>query len=623
MFKNRVKKDLAFEESLGDDWAKDLDVAEVPLSNRPLIYLGLTIFSLGILFAFRILYLNFGQSGLYAARAKTNASENQKSPAPRGLIYDRKGAVLAENRGVYSAVLDTKELLSYRELLDETLEAVERILYIPRSQVLSRLEENIAYDFFEPIVLSENLDQRQLVQLKGLDLPPLFVRNDFERQYVDSPVFSSVIGYIGRASRDDLANDSSLGKEDFTGKAGVESFYDKRLRGQPGVVFKTRDARGRVLSEEVKNLPQIGQSLRLTIDAGLQKYFYGSLKERLAFLGRTNGVGLAIDPRNGEVLSMISLPDYDGNILSGAGNGEEKANILNSANKPLFNRAVSGFYNPGSAIKPLVAVSALAEGVIDPQRQIFSPGYLDIPNPYDPEKPTRYLDWRHQGNVNLAAAIAQSSNVYFYTVGGGAGDIKGLGIGRLHQWWEKFNLGKITGIDMPGEASGLLPSVESRTKKTGQAWLLGDTYNVSIGQGDLLLTPLQLLDYISAIGNGGTIYRPVLNVEREHPRVLADLTGLKKEIKEVQKGMRQTVTAPLGTAHSLSDLAFSVGAKTGTAQIKNNAETNAIFVGFAPAENPRVAILVLIENALEGNLNAIPVAKDVLNWYYWNRIKNK
>ena len=340
-----------------------------------------------------------------------------------------------------------------------------------------------------------------------------------------------------------------------------------------------------------------------------------------------------MNPQTGEVLSLINLPGFDNNVFSGSGNSEEIQNLLSSPDKPLFDRAVSGLYNPGSTIKPLDSVGALHDGVIDSTREIFSPGYLLVPNPYNTSTPSRYLDWKYQGSVNLASALAQSSDVYFYIVGGGSPPvstpllndssdygISGLGISRLHGWWEEFGLGKPTGIDMPSEGSGFLPTPEWKQQKMGTPWLLGDTYNVSIGQGDLLLTPLQLLGYINAIANGGKIYRPFLNASST-PQVSEDLSSLLHEIKEVQKGLRATVTSPAGTAYTMNDLPFPVCAKTGSAQVKNNQQENALFVGYAPCDNPKIAVLVLIENSKEGSLNAVPVAKDVLNWYYENRMK--
>lgn len=634
MFERKREKDIAFEESLGDDWRKDLDIIEVPLGNKPLLYLGALIFLAGLIFVARIFYLDFYLGQFYVARAEANVNQYQQIPAPRGLIFDRNGAVLAENEASFAAFLDVKEFLRNDSVRDKTLAAIENILGISAEDVLGQVAAETNQELASPIVLNDDLSQAQTVQFEGLNLPTIAIRSSFKRKYLDGRIFSGVVGYTGLVNANDMKANPELGSDELIGRAGVEAFYDEELRGRPGEIVVTKNSKGEILSKSEKSQPQAGKSLRLTIDGDFQRYFYERLQAGLNSLGRKIGLGLALNPQNGEILALVSLPGFDSNILSGFGHSSEKSDILNSPDKPLFNRAVGGFYNPGSTIKPLVGVAALSEGVINPSREIFSPGYLDIPNPYDPSRPTRYLDWRYQGNVNLASAIAQSSNVYFYTVGGGAdtkilkngvavdaGHINGLGINRLYEWWQKFGLGGKTGIDLPGEASGFLPNAEWKENKTGTRWFLGDTYNVSIGQGNLLVTPIQLLNYVSSIANGGKLYEPTLNIDKPHPNLLSDLTYLKPEMKEVEKGMVEAVTSPLGTAYKLNDLGFSAAAKTGSAQIKNNEQVNALFVGYAPVDNPQIAVLVMVENALEGSLNAVPIAKDALNWYYWNRIK--
>ncbi len=636
MFRRKNKKhDLGFEESLGDSASDKLEVMEVPLGNRPLIYLGGAIFLIGLTLAGRIAYLDIFKGDLYRARAEDNIGRSQQIAAPRGLIYDRQGKVLAENAATFTATLDLKQLLANQGALEPTLQAIEDTLAIPKETVLQMIQDSIAQDFAAPVILKEDLTQSELVHLRGLNLPAILIQNDFQRRYAGGSALASVLGYVGRVSSGDLERNPQLSPEDFVGKAGIESFYNNDLRGEPGSIVALSDARGKILSEEKKSDPKIGKFLRLTIDSEFQNYFYQSLAAGLARLGRRIGLGLAINPQNGEVLAMVNLPSFDNNLLSGPGNNVEKIGILNSPDKPLFDRAVSGYYSPGSTIKPLVGVAALAENVIDPKREIFSPGYLLVPNPYSNTSSSRYLDWRPQGNVNLASAIAQSSDVYFYIVGGGspamstpplndASDygIAGLGVTRLHNWWERFGLGKSSGIDMPNEAKGFLPTPDWKQSKFGTPWLLGDTYNVSIGQGDLLLSPLQLLNYIDAIANGGKIYRPFLNASST-PQIIGDLSSLLPEMKEVQKGMRATVTSPMGTAYTLNNLPFPVCAKTGSAQVQNNAQENALFVGYTSCDNPQIAILILIENSREGSLNAVPIAKDVLNWYYWNRMQGK
>ncbi|MBI3589694.1 MAG: hypothetical protein HY093_04785 [Candidatus Liptonbacteria bacterium] len=628
MFKFRKKRDLALEESLGDDWVRDLGVTEAPLNQQILFYLGVIVFLVGLGATVKIILLAF-ESSFYKARALANLSEVQRLPAPRGIIYDARGKVLAENRPVFLAFLNVREFLRRSDLQNQTLKVAGEVLGISADDFWHLIEENNQGVFSDTILLNADLSQSQLIKLESLDSTVILVSRGFDRHYPQGPVFASVVGYTGIASAEDLKRYPNLGGRDFVGKAGLEAFYENKLRGKPGTSVKVRDARGNVLDQKKGKESEIGQELHLTIDADFQTYFYSRLKQGLESLGRKVGVGLAIDPRDGRVLAMVNLPSYDNGIFNSASTSKAVAELLSAPLKPLFNRAIGGLYSPGSTIKPLHAIAALSEGVITPEREIFSPGYLDVPNPYNPDEPTRFLDWRYQGQVNLASALAQSSNVYFYIVGGGsppraaAGQegVKGLGINKLKEWWQKFGLGIPNGIDLFGEAAGSLPDALSREKKTGKPWLLGDTYNVAIGQGDLLVTPLQLLSYIGAVANGGEVYQTFLVNGFHQPKAVKDLSAVGTSvIKEVQKGMERAVTSPLGTAYALHDLPFKVAAKTGSAQIRNNSQENAFFVGYAPAQNPEISILVLVENSKEGSLNAVPIAKDVLDWYYLNRM---
>ncbi len=619
------KKEIIVEDTLSENWTKDknIELVEVGLENKPVFFAILLVFAATLVLAGRMVFLSVFQSYRYEARAEDNQNLVNVMVAPRGTIYDRNGKVLAEDKPVFSAFLKTDEFLKNPDLQGKTLDAVEEILGIQPETILDFLKSGDLENEGKYFLLNQDLAQNEIVRLKGLNLPSIEIKSSFKRVYGDGQIFSSVIGYTGMVSASEIKSSPLLVQEDRIGKSGVELYYDSVLRGTNGKVVQKRDARGKLLGDKEETLPRIGNSLRLTIDADFQKYFYERMRAGFLSLGRVKGVGLAMNPENGEILALINFPVFDNNILSSAGRNNEKQAILNSPNKPLFDRSVSGFYNPGSTIKPLVAVAALKEGVITPEKEIFSPGYIDIPNPYDPEKPTRYLDWQYQGYVNLAYAIAQSSNVYFYEVGGGGPDSTGLGITRLREWWQKFNLGNLTGVDLPGEAEGFLPSPEWKEKREGKPWLLGDTYNVSIGQGNLLLTPIQLLSYISAIGNGGKIYRPALNKDAGI-KVISDLSYLGPEIKEVRKGMRLVATSERSRVNMLGELPFAVEGKTGTAQIMSNEQSNAFFVGYTVPgnrEESRVAVLVLVEDAVQGSLNAVPIAKDVFNWYYWNRIK--
>ncbi len=630
----RKYNDVAFEESLGDDWGKDLTMVEVPLGNKPLWSLGVVLFIVGLLIVSRVVFLNAASGAYYSGRAAANVAQSQATPAPRGVIYDREGEALVKNNAVFAAYLDPHQFLTNLSAQAGTMQGIQNIFGMSSDTVWSMLSQSEAQDFAVPIVLSDDLTPSQLVNVQAISTsyPAILLKSDFQRSYPDGAIFSSVLGYTGHVTQADLANNPDLTAQDFVGKAGIEKYYDSTLEGSPGVEVQFKNAQGQVLKAQQQSNPTIGRSINLTIDGGLQTYFYNRLASGLAVLGRQVGIGLAINPQNGQVLSLINLPGFDGNVFSHpASSSAEIQNLLTSSDRPLFDRVVSGFYNPGSTIKPLDAVAVLKNGIVDPNREIYSAGYIMVPDPYNSSTPKKYMDWRYQGNVNLASALAQSSDVYFYVVVGGSPvstpmlndpsdyGIAGLGIDQLHSWWEQFGLGKVTGIDLPGEAEGFLPTPQWKQQKMGTPWLLGDTYNVAIGQGDLLVSPLQLLSYIDAIANGGTIYRPYLNMSST-PVVNEDLTSLLPQIQDVQEGMREGVTSPLGTAYTLHDLPFSVCAKTGSAQVQNNQQENALFVGYAPCDNPQIALLILIENSKQGSLNAVPIAKDVLNWYYENRL---
>jgi penicillin-binding protein 2 len=318
------------------------------------------------------------------------------------------------------------------------------------------------------------------------------------------------------------------------------------------------------------------------------------------------------------------------------GRTADRIALIKNPQKPLFNRAISGAYSPGSTIKPFVAMAAMREGLVGPDDTVYSKGYIELPNPFVPDKPSRFLDWKAHGVVDMRSAIARSSNVYFYAIGGGFENIKGLGITKLRQYWDLFGFGKTTGIDAPQEDVGFLPGPEEKEARTHQPWRIGDTYNVSIGQGDLLVSPVQLLNAISSIAANGIMYSPSLVSRIEpmsrpgsatstsplivHHDQLLDYSDWKAELEQAQLGMRDAVRKDYGTANLLSSLRFPTAGKTGSAQIQNNTKTNAFFVGYGPFENPSISILVLIENAKSGSLNAVPIARDVLEWYYTHRL---
>ena len=609
-----MKNELPFEEFAPDIISEsEFDYVEVPISSRAFLFLGLASVLIIVLATSRALYLNLGRGSFFTARSLANVNIEKPIPAYRGVITDRYGKVLATNTETFSVFINAGELLKDRQVFSQVMAKLAETLGGSAAD-LETIVTSADLEKMSELPLIRNITPEQAIAVRGLQLPAVSVENDFRREYPEGPAFSAVLGYTGL---------SDTGTE-VIGKTGLEHFYDTLLRGTDGVYQHTRDVKGTVLDERVTREPSPGQKLATTIDADLQHYFYDRLQQAFRMLGVKGGAGIALDPATGEILSLVSLPTYDNNIFMDPTKSDERVSVVTDATHPLFNRAINGSYSPGSTIKPLVALSALHEQVIDPNFQVYSPGYLDVVNPYNKDKPTRFLDWRPQGWVTVVSALARSSNVFFYEVGGGLPAqngqpaVTGLGIDRLNHYWQKFGLGAKTGVDADSEATGFLPNPEEKQKRTGIPWRLGDTYNVAIGQGDLQVSPLQLINYIASIANNGVLLRP--HFVPSPDQTLVDYSDWKNELSEVHLGMRDGVVKDYGTSHLLNDLPFAVAAKTGSAQIENNTQTNAFFVGYAPFEKPRIAIVVLIEKAKSGSLNAVPIAKDVLNWYYENRI---
>jgi penicillin-binding protein 2 len=602
-----MKEEFDLEHSILEERAKQFEALELPLSYRVFQFFGVLAFILAAAAFAKIILLAAQKGDFYKARAEMNMAQSVTIPAMRGSIYDRFGNLLAGNETSHRAVLNAG--LIRRENIDVNyiVEELGKILDIDKNE-LSEIIKKANFEKTALVTLSRNISPEQVKSIKNLGIKAIEIHDDYQRVYKEGPAFSHILGYTGLAQFNDLK-----------GKAGLEKYYEDILGGTDGMRLMYRDAQGNILEEKLLDAPKHGADLYTTIDSGLQKYFYSRLLESLRYLGSNAAVGIVINPQNGEVLALASLPSYDNNIFTRSGNRNERQAILNGYSQPLFNRAISGVYAPGSTIKPLVTVAALNEGVIDPNKQIFSAGFIEIPNPYFPDQPSRFLDWKAHGWVDLYSALARSSNVYFYSIGGGFGDIKGLGIEKLKEYWGRFGFGAKTGIDLEPENIGFLPDPQEKEIRLKDMWRIGDTYNVSIGQGDFLVTPIQLISYIGGIANNGKVYRPHL-LKNNEKEIIKDLSYLNDYIKEVQKGMEDAVAKWYGTAYMLVDLPISVAAKTGSAQIADNTKTNAFFVGYAPTENPQIAVLVLIENAREGSLNAVPVAKDVLDWYYWNRL---
>lgn len=394
---------------------------------------------------------------------------------------------------------------------------------------------------------------------------------------------------------------------DGVGKSGLEKYAEEQLAGQAGKKEIEVDALGneqRIIAEKE---PIAGEDITLTINVDLQNQIYTVLEKMVQEKKVPGAAAVALDPRNGEILALASYPSSDSNKLTEGLSEEETKQLLSDIHHPLFFRAIAGQYPPGSTLKPLIAAAALQEAVINPQTTVMSTGGLQIDKWFFP-------DWKAggHGSTDVRKAIAESVNTFFYLAGGGDNaEQEGLGVKRITEYAAKFGLGQKTGIEIEGEEEGFLPSKEWKEKNKGEPWYIGDTYHLSIGQGDILVTPLQLANYIAAVANGGTLFKPHLMGGEE---IINSNFIEQKNLEIVRQGMRQAVTA--GSAQALQSLSVSSAAKTGTAQAPEEGKLHSWLVAFAPYENPEIVLAVIIEEGGESTAAALPAAKTILDWYF-------
>jgi len=428
-----------------------------------------------------------------------------------------------------------------------------------------------------------------------------------------APGFSHVLGYVSYPTKDKSGN---FWKSEFEGKDGLEKQYDEKIKGENGSKIIETNALGKIYSENTVNAPLHGEDLKTTLDARIEKQLFTIIKDVSENYSFNGGTGIIINVDSGEILTSTSFPEYDSEILS---LGKDTATIntyINDKRKFFLDRAISGLYAPGSIVKPFLAIGALTEGIIDQYKKILSTGSISIPNPYFPDQETVFKDWRENGWTDMGDAIAVSSDVYFYAIGGGYKDQKGLGISSIEKYIRLFGIGQKTGVDLPGEKEGIIPNPEWKSKNfKGEPWRIGNTYHTSIGQYGFQTTPLEILRAITAIANGGKLVTPHFVLNDTEKEKAVSIIDLKKEYFDVvQDGMRQAVT--YGTAVRLNVPYVSVAAKTGTAEIgvaKNR--VNSSVVGFFPYENPKYAFIIMMESGpVVNSVNAAYVMRQLLDW---------
>lgn len=435
------------------------------------------------------------------------------------------------------------------------------------------------------------------------------------RAYISTLGFGHLLGYVSYPNEEEMLTGKYNSKE-YVGRSGIEKMSNDLLLGERGTKIIEVDARGQQASDHIVKRATPGKEIKLSIDARVQAKFYEYLKQLAEDRGFVGGAGVIMDVKTGEILAIVSYPDYDPNVLS---QGKDRATIGRYFSSPaniMLNRPVGGLYTPGSVFKPFVAIGALNENLVDPQKNFYTTGELVIPNPYNPEQKTIFKDWKNQGVVDMRKAIAVSSNVYFYIIGGGFGTQPGLGVKKIKEYAELFGLTQKTGILLPGEEGGVLPSPEWKAKTfAGEPWRLGDTYHTAMGQYGVLVTPIQMVRAYSAIANGGYLLTPNLyQVATGTSFTRTKLPLQAEDLQVIREGMKECVLT--GTAKSLNLPGVSVSAKTGTAELgETKARVNSWVTGFWPSENPRFAFAVVMEKGSQSNLVGGAFAmRQLLDW---------
>ena len=629
--------------------------------GRRLFLIRLFVVQAFLLLIGQLFRLQIVEGSRYAGQAEQNRIRKLLTRSLRGVIYDRQGRLLVRNIPSFSISILPADLpapsnaarsaaaaqlarsdsragagatMAAPAVSEETIVSrLSRLLQMDKSEIAQGIESGRSNPFVA-VLLKSNVDRdvALMIEEARLDLPGVVVDVVPIREYVEGPLLSNIIGYIGRISQEEYAKqrqaDRTADINDMVGRMGVESVFDVELRGRKGEKVVEVDAAGREASTlAYLSREQPGHSLILTIDRELQRQATKALQEGMVRSHASSGAVVALNPQTGEVLALVSLPAYDNNLFAASISNEDWQRLINDPNRPLFNRAIGGSYPPGSIFKIVTATAGLQDGVITWDTRIKCEGKIVVHDQYDPFVTYNFPCWvkAGHGHQTIIDALANSCDVYFYHVGGGFEQFTGLGINRLNKYMTEYGLGKETGIDLPGESAGIVPNNQWKLRQSwntrGEPWLTGDTYNLSIGQGYLLTTPLQMANVVAAVANGGTIYRPQLiyqlvdadgkvvrSLERE---VMGRVTISARNLELLREGMRAAVTR--GTAIASNFPGLAVVGKTGTAEYgqldaKGEYPAHAWFLSYAPENNAQVALAVFIEGGLNGAKYAVPVA---------------
>lgn len=619
-------------------------------SRRFLLAFGFLLSCLCIIFI-RSVQLQIVQGAEYKERSDQNRLRIEHIRSDRGLIYDRYHTPLVQNIPNYVVTIQPNLLpinSVEREKLITNLYKDYFVHYTDESlsEILMRVDnlisDPIRYD--KRIIFVEQLKQEHaiLMQIQAETIPAVSVELFSRRHYLtDGPITTSddtsiypsvqslshILGYMSSLNEGEYQELSNKGYlfNDVIGRTGLEYTFEEKLRGSFGKKSLEVNAVGehkQVLNQEPSH---DGLSIVTSLDIEFQRAIESIVADHLERYEKERASVIVMNPNNGQILSMVSLPTFNNNEFARGIEGTSYTRLIEDPNRPLFNRAIAGEYPSGSTFKPIVAAAALQEGIVTPLTKFLSVGGLRIDLWFFP-------DWRAggHGQTNIYHALADSVNTYFYMIGGGYGDFVGLGVAKISDYAKKFGLSQNLGIDLPGERPGFLPSKEWKESTKNERWYIGDTYHLSIGQGDLLVTPLQVASFFSTFANGGTVYKPQIVsafvdqnldlVEKVEPEIIATNIIENEHIQVIQDALELVVSQ--GSGKRLSTLPFAVSGKTGTAQWNSTKDPHAWFAGYAPSESPQIAFSILVEEGEEGSGITTSIAYDLLQWWNENRLSS-
>ena len=601
---------------------KYLKTADQDWYKQRLVRIAFCVAGTFCLIFIRLFYLQVINGDELRRLSKNNCIRLKSTDPSRGMIFDRNGTLLVDNRPAF----DLNIVLKDAKPIEQTVKKLSKYINVPESELMAKIENDKTVSSYKPIILKKDIGRDTLaaVEVRKFDLPGVAVDVKPRRHYVEPQTASHLIGYLSEINADELNSEEYPGYTvgDYIGKYGIEKIFESFLQGKRG----GRQVEVNVMGQVVRILKTVdaqpGQNLYLTIDLRVQKKAEELLKG-------VAGAVAAMDPQTGQILALASSPSFDQNIFVDGMSHEQWDSLVSNPLRPLENKAIQGEYPPGSTFKIITAIAGLEEGVIDKNTILFCPGWYKYGNRV-------YRCWKHagHGDINVVKALAESCDVFFYQVG------QKLGIDRLSMYAIASGLGSPTGIDLDHESAGLIPTAEWKKRRIGVDWQGGETLSVAIGQGYDLATPLQMLDFIAAVANGGKIYKPLILksvyssegsvILESKKQLVGKLPVSKQTLQIIKEGLWNVVNNRKGTAWIAHVDGLDISGKTGTSQVVGRSKehglseeelahqlkSHAWFVAFAPSEDPKIAVSVIVEHGGHGSSAAAPIAREVIKTYF-------